>query len=100
MTNTGSSLRVLTLVAALFSPINGIFANRASAAEISTSDYSSIQAAVDANPGRVVIVPAGDHSIDATIRISGVGTSLIGSGRIVMSNPAKHILEIEHAQQI
>ena len=69
-------------------------------AEISVADYPSIQAAVDANPGREIHVSAGDHVVDSTIRISGTGTSLIGTGRIVMNNPDKHILEIEHARQI
>nr|WP_237729315.1 right-handed parallel beta-helix repeat-containing protein [Schlesneria paludicola] len=70
------------------------------AVDASSRDYPSIQAAIDANPGREIDVPAGDHVIDATLRISGVRTSLVGRGRIVMSNPARHILEIEHASGI
>lgn len=70
------------------------------AAEISTKDYSSIQAAIDANPGREVYVPAGDHSVMHTIRITGDGTSLIGPGRILMTDPSRHILEIEHASNV
>lgn len=70
------------------------------AADVSTKDYPSIQAAIDANPGRTIFVPAGDHSVQTTIRIVGEGTSLIGPGRILMTNPARHILEIEHARNI
>jgi hypothetical protein len=70
------------------------------AADVSAKDYSSIQAAIDANPGREIQIPAGEHTIDATIRITGEGTSLVGSGRIVMTDPARHILEVEHARQI
>lgn len=71
-----------------------------SASDASTREYPSIQAAIDANPGREIYVPAGSHPIDTTVRISGAGTSLVGPGRIVMTNPAKHILEIEHASDI
>ncbi|HEY0984070.1 right-handed parallel beta-helix repeat-containing protein [Schlesneria sp.] len=69
-------------------------------AEISVADYPSIQAAIDANPGGEIHLPAGDHRVDATVRISGSGTCLKGSGRIVMTNPARHILEIEHARRV
>lgn len=72
----------------------------AGAADVSSRDYPSIQAAIDANPGREIRVPAGDHLIEKTIRISGEGTSLVGSGRIVMMEPALHIFEIEHARNI
>lgn len=72
----------------------------ASAADVSSTDYPSIQAAIDANPGREIRVPAGDHLIDKTVRISGEGTSLVGSGRIIMTDPAVHIFEIEHARNI
>lgn len=71
-----------------------------SAADVSAKDYPTIQAAIDANPGREIHIPAGEHTIEATIRITGEGTSLVGSGRIVMTDPARHILEVEHARQI
>jgi len=72
----------------------------ASAADVSTCDYPSIQAAIDANPGRQIFVPAGDHSVAQTIRITGEGTSLVGSGRILMTDQSQHILEIEHARHV
>jgi len=70
------------------------------ASEVISTDYSSIQQAIDTNPGKEISIPAGDHPIDKTIRISGEGTSLTGNGRIVMRNPAAHILEIEHAHRV
>ena len=39
------------------------------AAEPSVADYPSIQAALDANPNRILLVPAGDHPIAEPIRI-------------------------------
>lgn len=70
------------------------------AADVSSKGYPSIQAAIDANAGKVIHVPAGDHSVQTTIRITGEGTSLIGQGRILMTDPARHILEIEHARNV
>jgi len=71
-----------------------------SAADVSVADYQSIQAAIDENPGREIHVPAGDYVIDQTLRITGSGTALVGAGRILMTDPGRHIFEIEHAQNI
>ena len=68
--------------------------------DVSAKDYQSIQMAIDANPGREIYIPAGDHPIRVPVRISGVGTSLRGPGRIVMMDPARHLLEIEHASGV
>jgi hypothetical protein len=88
-------LVLLAGLAAGLAPVPRVFA-----ADVSTADYPSIQAAIDANPGREIVVPAGDHAIDAPIRIASHGTALIGPGRILMSDPSKHILEIEHANGV
>lgn len=69
-------------------------------ADVSVKDYPSIQEAIDANPGREIYIPSGDHAVEKTIRISGRDTSLVGPGRILMTNPSRHILEIEHARNI
>lgn len=71
----------------------------ASAGSPSAADYPSIQAALDAHPGQVVIVPAGTYDIHEKIRIRGEGTGLVGPGRIVQHNPDHPILEIERADQ-
>jgi nitrous oxidase accessory protein NosD len=70
------------------------------AADVSSRDFPSLQAAIDANPGCEIAIPAGDHVISETLRITGEGTSLTGSGRILMTDPNRHILEIEHAKNI
>ncbi|MBN1341650.1 MAG: right-handed parallel beta-helix repeat-containing protein [Phycisphaerae bacterium] len=67
---------------------------------VSAKAYASIQAAVDANPGKMVLVPAGDHVVDRKVRISGKGGGLYGPGRIVQSEPGQPILEIEHAEGV
>lgn len=65
--------------------------------ELSVSAYPSIQAALDANPGRMIFVPAGDYPTEAKIRIHGDNAGLFGPGRIISSNPDQPILEVEHA---
>lgn len=64
---------------------------------IASTAYASIQEALDANPGRLVFVPAGDHVIDRAVRISGTGSGLWGPGRIIQSNPAAAIVEVREA---
>jgi len=98
VTLSGSVGRIL--VPALLAMLLASSACHVSAADVSAKDFPSLQGAVDANPGREIFVPAGDHPIDQTLRITGEGTSLIGPGRILMTDPAKHILEIEHAKGV
>lgn len=66
----------------------------------SVSDYPSIQAALDANPGSVLYVPSGDHVISAKIRLRGERSGLTGPGRIIQSNPDQPHLEIEDADAV
>ncbi|MCG3195905.1 MAG: hypothetical protein GHCLOJNM_00374 [bacterium] len=64
------------------------------------ADYPSIQAALDANPGQMVLVPDGDHLIQKKIRISRDGSGLYGYGRILQEDPEQPILEIEGAEGV
>lgn len=72
----------------------------ASAAELSVTAYPSIQAALDANPNRMIFVPAGDYPITEKIRIRGERTGLFGPGRILQQNPEQPIIEIENARSV
>ncbi len=69
----------------------------ASAAELSVAAYPSIQEALDANPGRMLFVPAGDHVISQKIRIRGERSGLSGPGRIIQQSADQPIIEIENA---
>lgn len=64
----------------------------------SAEDYPSIQAAIDANPGRVVEVPPGIHEIREAIRIGAGGGGLAGTGTIIQMDPAKPIIRIDRAR--
>ncbi len=70
---------------------------RVGAAELSVAGYGSIQEALEANPDRMLYVPAGDYSITEPIRIRGHRAGLFGPGRIVQDNPEKPIIVIDEA---
>lgn len=72
----------------------------ASAAELSVTSYPSIQAALDANPNRMLFVPAGDYPIKEKIRIRGERSGLFGPGRIIQQNQDQPIIEIENTHDI
>lgn len=67
------------------------------AAELTVETYASIQEALNANPGRMIFVPAGDYPIDEKIRIRGERSGLFGPGRIIQCNAGQPIIEIENA---
>ena len=71
--------------------------SHASAADLSVAAYASIQAALDANPNRMIFVPAGDYSIAEKIRIRGERSGLFGPGRIIQQSADQPIIEIENA---
>jgi len=70
------------------------------AGEFSVAAYGSIQKAIDANPGRMLFVPPGDHPIAEKIRLRTDRSGLYGPGRIVQANPEAPIVEIEGASGI
>lgn len=63
----------------------------------SVADYDSIQAALDANPDRILFVPAGDYLLSEKLRIRGERAGLFGPGRLIQTNPNHPHLEIENA---
>lgn len=72
----------------------------AQAKEIDASGYASIQAALDANPGMPVHVPAGVYTISEKIRIRRDNAGLYGEGRIVQQNPDQPVIEVERASGV
>jgi hypothetical protein len=69
----------------------------ASAADLSVAAYPSIQEALNANPNRMLFVPAGDYVITEKIRIRGERSGLFGPGRIIQQSADQPIIEIENA---
>ncbi len=70
------------------------------AAEVSVADYPTIHAAIAANPGRMIYVPAGDHVITAKIQLHTNHAGLFGPGRIVQANADAPIIEIERVADV
>src|SRR5690348_1049974 len=66
----------------------------------SVAEYESIQAAVDANPGKMIFVPAGDYKISRHIEITASDSGLYGPGRIIQTEPSQPILRIEKARGV
>lgn len=56
----------------------------------------SIQAALDAQPGRMLFLPAGDYEIAEKIVIRSDRSGLYGPGRIIQTNPEAPFIEVEH----
>lgn len=69
----------------------------ANAVDLSVAAYPSIQEALNANPNRMLFVPAGDYVITEKIRIRGERSGLFGPGRIIQQSADQPILEIENA---
>ena len=65
--------------------------------EVSVASYPSIHEAINANPGRMIFVPAGDHTITEKIRIRGERAGLYGPGRIIQMSANQPVIEIEGA---
>lgn len=74
-----------------------LLAGTATAADLSVANYPSIQEALNANPNRMLFVPAGDYVITEKIRIRGERSGLFGPGRIIQQSSDQPIIEIENA---
>lgn len=72
----------------------------AARADVSAADYPSPQAAIDANPGATIRVPAGEYRIDQALIIRASGTTLEGRGTIIQGNPAAPILRVDGANNV
>ncbi|MFI4850934.1 MAG: right-handed parallel beta-helix repeat-containing protein [Gimesia chilikensis] len=60
----------------------------------------SIQAALDAQPGRMLFLPAGDYEISEKLVIRSDRSGLFGPGRIIQTNPAAPFIEVEHRKGV
>lgn len=60
----------------------------------------SIQVAMDAQPGKMLFLPAGDYKISEKIMIRSDGSGLYGPGRIIQTNPDAPFIEIENRARV
>lgn len=62
--------------------------------------YADLQAALDAQPGKVITLPAGDYPISRKLVLRGDGAGLAGPGRIIQENPDEPILEVDGLKDV
>jgi len=62
--------------------------------------FPSIQAALDANPGKMLFVPDGEYSLTDPIRIRHSGSGLYGFGKLVQQNTNSPVIEIIGANDV
>jgi hypothetical protein len=67
---------------------------------VSAANYPSLQAAIDANPGGTILIPAGEHKISEALAIRKDGTALTGFGRIVQTDAKTPVVLIDHANNV
>ena len=67
---------------------------------VDASAYASLQAAIDANPGRQIQLPTTEYVINVALKINRDGTELFGPARIVQSNPHEPLVRIDHAKSV
>lgn len=67
---------------------------------VDVASYASLQTAIDANPGRIIRIPAGEYVIDAALKITGDHTEVHGPARIIQTNPKAAIVRIDKGRGI
>jgi hypothetical protein len=67
---------------------------------IDASRYASLQDAIDANPGKMIFVPAGIREISQPLRIQRDGAGIYGYGAIIQTSPGEDILQIRNAADV
>jgi hypothetical protein len=70
------------------------------AAEVSADAYPSLQAAIDANPGRMIRLVDREYIIDRSLLITTSGTGLCGEGVIKQTHGGDSIVRIENADDV
>lgn len=64
-----------------FSALVSCLLSAVSAWAVNVADYPDLQAALDAHPGKVLTLPAGDYPISRKLVLRGDGAGLSGPGR-------------------
>ena len=91
---------LISTFASLLTCLSGLAAAAPAHADVRSTDYPSLQAAIDANPGRMIYVPNGDHLLTETVMIKTSGTGLCGPGRLVMADASKDIINVRDASDV
>ncbi|HVT73648.1 MAG TPA: right-handed parallel beta-helix repeat-containing protein [Lacunisphaera sp.] len=66
----------------------------------SAASYPSVQAAVDANPGRAVYLPPGEFRLTAPVVLATEGSGLFGQGTLIQTNDDADIVQVRSAAHV
>src|SRR4028118_800698 len=91
---------LISTFASLLTCLSGLVTPAPARADVRSTDYPSLQAAIDANPGRMIYVPNGDHLLTTTVVIKTTGTGLCGPGRLVMTDPSQDIINVRDVNDV
>jgi hypothetical protein len=67
---------------------------------LSVASYPSIQAAIDANPGKMLFVPDREYLLTDAIQIRQGGSGLYGFGKLVQQNTNEAIVQISNTADV
>lgn len=100
-TNLGGGRRTKTSICLTLVVLLGLAASRAdSAKEIPVEGHPNLAAALAAQPGRMIFVPAGDHEISEALVFRSDGGGLFGPGRIIQKTPGAGIVHVIGARNV
>ena len=85
---------------ALFAVAMAVSVRAQEVAVVDVASYPTLQAAIDANPGRILRLPARDYEVSRALVINRDNTELYGPARIVQTNVKEPIMRIEKAANV
>lgn len=89
-----------TLVIASLALSTGSIALAADSGPVDVTAYPSLQAAIDANPGRIIQIPPGEYTISRALHITRDDTELYGPARIIQTNENEPLMRIDGAKRV
>jgi len=90
-------MRLLSVMILMATPV---LCGQAAAISPSAAEYSSIQEAVDANPGKMIFVPAGDYVVNRPILLNVNESGLYGPGRIIQTEEDQSAIRVMNVRDI
>lgn len=94
------AFRLPLLTAILFAMPAAIAISAQTQPVVDVRAYPNLQAAIDANGGRIIVIPPGTYEIDRALVISSDRTELHGPARIIQRNANENLLRIENASEV
>jgi hypothetical protein len=88
------------LLAAALAAVPAALSKPRTTGSVDLNNYDSLQAAIDATPGRLIHLPPGEYEIDTALVIKADGTELLGPARIVQTSPQQSMLKISGARNV